>query len=198
MASNIQQHALRRLQNERKKIPKDGVDIGFFATIRNETDILTWDVFIRGSKHSVYDGIVLHAEMVFPIDYPMNPPKMKFLSPMHHPNIYKDGSVCISILHKAGDDPTGYEPANERWSPVQCIRTIVLSVIVILNEPNTDSPADIDAAKERNKNKDDYEQKVREMAKLNHLEYADVISKCKMISDEEKEIIKVCLYKKIE
>ena len=35
--------------------------------------------------------------------------------------MYKDGRVCISILHSAGDDPHGYETAAERWSPVQSV-----------------------------------------------------------------------------
>lgn len=35
--------------------------------------------------------------------------------------VYKDGRVCISILHSAGDDPHGYETAAERWSPVQSV-----------------------------------------------------------------------------
>ena len=42
--------------------------------------------------------------MTFPQDFPINPPEMKFVTPMWHPNIYDDGRVCISILHKA-DDP---------------------------------------------------------------------------------------------
>jgi len=37
--------------------------------------------------------------------------------------VYKDGRVCISILHTAGDDPHGYETAAERWSPVQSAST---------------------------------------------------------------------------
>lgn len=35
--------------------------------------------------------------------------------------VYSDGKVCISILHPPGDDPNGYECANERWSPVHTV-----------------------------------------------------------------------------
>lgn len=31
--------------------------------------------------------------------------------------VYKDGRVCISILHPPGDDPNMYEKSSERWSP---------------------------------------------------------------------------------
>ena len=35
--------------------------------------------------------------------------------------MYKDGTVCISILHPPGDDPNHYESSSERWSPVQSV-----------------------------------------------------------------------------
>ena len=86
--------------------------------------------------------------MVFPKDYPNNPPSVRFVSEMWHPNVYNDGKVCISILHAPGDDPLGYEQANERWSPVQTVETIMLSIISMLSSPNDESPANIDAAKQ--------------------------------------------------
>ncbi len=46
--------------------------------------------------------------------------------------MYPDGRVCISILHSPGDDPLGYETAAERWSPVQSIEKILLSVVSML------------------------------------------------------------------
>ena len=49
-----------------------------------------------------------------------------------HLLVYPDGRVCISILHSPGDDPLGYETAAERWSPVQSIEKILLSVVSML------------------------------------------------------------------
>ena len=46
--------------------------------------------------------------------------------------VYADGNVCISILHTPGDDPTMYEQASERWSPVQSVEKVILSVISML------------------------------------------------------------------
>jgi hypothetical protein len=48
------------------------------------------------------------------------------------PPVYPDGTVCISILHTPGDDPTMYEQASERWSPVQSVEKVILSVISML------------------------------------------------------------------
>lgn len=46
--------------------------------------------------------------------------------------MYADGNVCISILHSPGDDPNMYELASERWSPVQSVEKVILSVISML------------------------------------------------------------------
>jgi len=46
--------------------------------------------------------------------------------------VYPDGRVCISILHAPGDDPMGYESSAERWSPVQSVEKILLSVVSML------------------------------------------------------------------
>lgn len=55
--------------------------------------------------------------------------------------------MCISILHPAGADPLGYESANERWTPAHSIEKILLSVMSLLGDPNSISPANVDAAK---------------------------------------------------
>jgi len=61
--------------------------------------------------------------------------------------VYPSGEVCISILHPPEEDKYGYESAAERWSPVQGPESILLSVISMLNSPNDESPADVEAAR---------------------------------------------------
>lgn len=85
---------------------------------------------------------------------------MKFISDIFHPNIDKNGDVCISILHEAGDDKYGYEQACERWLPVHTVETILLSVISMLADPNYESPANVDAAKEWRENPTEFRKKV--------------------------------------
>lgn len=40
----------------------------------------------------------------------------------------------------------GYETAAERWSPVQNVEKILISVVSMLAEPNPESAANVDAA----------------------------------------------------
>ena len=88
----------------------------------------------------------LQAIMKFPQDYPYSPPSIRFITKVWHPNVYENGDLCISILHPAVDDPQSGELPCERWNPTQNVRTILLSVISLLNEPNTFSPANVDAS----------------------------------------------------
>lgn len=77
-----------------------------------------------------------------------------------HP-VYPNGTVCISILHPPGDDPLHYEAASERWSPVQGVRSVLLSVLSMLAEPNVESGADVECCKLYRDNKEEFENRVR-------------------------------------
>ncbi|VDM40076.1 unnamed protein product [Toxocara canis] len=121
-----------------KKSPVEG----FSAGLRGDgDDIYKWECDVIFSE-----GGLFKAELDFPKDYPQRPPKMRFTSEIWHPNIDKEGNVCISILHQPGDDQWGYEKPEERWLPVHTVETILLSVISMLAEPNCNSPANVDAA----------------------------------------------------
>lgn len=70
--------------------------------------------------------------------------------------VFADGKVCISILHPPGNDPMGYELSAERWSPVQSVEKILLSVVSMLAEPNDESGANVDAAKMWRENREEF------------------------------------------
>jgi len=112
-------------------------------------NVFEWEVMLMLDDEcgGLYGGGCFRAKLLFPSEYPLMPPKMKFLTPIFHPNIYAGGEVCISILHPPEEDKYGYESAAERWSPVQTPETILLSVISMLSSPNDESPANIEAGK---------------------------------------------------
>jgi ubiquitin-conjugating enzyme E2 G1 len=78
--------------------------------------------------------------------------------------VYPDGKVCISILHPPGTDQfNSGETADERWRPILGVESIILSVISMLNDPNINSPANIDAAVEYRDHRDNYVKKVKKL-----------------------------------
>ncbi|KAI5780766.1 ubiquitin-conjugating enzyme/RWD-like protein [Geopyxis carbonaria] len=152
--------ANKRLLKEYKELIRESPE-GVCAGPIDEDNLLEWECLIRGPDDTPFEGGVFPATLSFPKDYPLNPPMMKFTCEMFHPNIYKDGTVCISILHSPGDDPNQYEDASERWSPIQSVEKILISVMSMLAEPNDESGANIDASKVWRNDRKDYEKRVR-------------------------------------
>ena len=139
-------------------------DLGLSVGLVDENNFYKWSVVIFGPTETIYEGGFFRAILDFPEDYPNNPPKMQFTTKMWHPNIYKDGRVCISILHPPGTDKFNeQEKAEERWRPSLGAEEILLSVISMLNDPNPDSPANIDAAVMFRNNREEYNSKVRSL-----------------------------------
>lgn len=130
---------------ELKRLEDEPVE-GFTISLVNDSNLYEWKCIIFGPPDTIYAGAYFKALMRFPYDYPYSPPSFRFLNKMYHPNIYDNGEVCISILHPPIDDPQSGELPSERWNPTQTVRTVLLSVISLLMEPNTSSPANVDAS----------------------------------------------------
>ena len=94
-----------------------------------EDNLRYFNVVIAGPSDSPYEGGVFKLELFLPADYPMAPPKVRFLTKMYHPNIDKLGRICLDIL-------------KDKWSPALQIRTVLLSIQALLSAPNPDDPLD--------------------------------------------------------
>jgi ubiquitin-conjugating enzyme E2 R len=145
-ASNaVSSSAVRALALELKSLQEDPLE-GIRSRLVNEDNIFEWEVALFGPPDTLYQGGYFKAHMKFPSDYPYSPPSVRFITKVWHPNVYENGDLCISILHPPVDDPHSGELPCERWNPTQNVRTILLSVVSLLNEPNTYSPANVDAS----------------------------------------------------
>ena len=70
-------------------------------------------------------------------------------------------------MHPPGiDEFNEQESADERWRPIFGVESILLSVISMLNDPNIDSPANIDAAKNFRDDIESYTKKVKKLTSL--------------------------------
>uniref|UniRef100_A0A7S2SCM5 UBC core domain-containing protein n=1 Tax=Mucochytrium quahogii TaxID=96639 RepID=A0A7S2SCM5_9STRA len=109
-------------------------------------NIFEWVIYVIGPPGTFYDGGCYRAIMRFPVDYPMSPPSVQFTSKVMHPNVYRDGKVCITTLQIMSSDARETESVLF-WRPVLGVEQAVISVVSLLSDPNVDDPANTDAAK---------------------------------------------------
>lgn len=57
-------------------------------------------------------GGVFKLELFLPDDYPMTPPKIRFLTKIFHPNVDKLGRICLDVLKS--ESPRGSEDPQLR------------------------------------------------------------------------------------
>jgi ubiquitin-conjugating enzyme E2 G1 len=153
--------ALRHVMARFREYNKDPID-GFFC--EPSDDVLKWKFTLLGPHNTPFEGEILKGTITFPTNFPNVPPVIQFTSQIYHPNIYQDGKVCMSILHDTREE-NFYDRPEEKWLPVHTIQSIVLSMLLIIQEPNIESPANLEAAKLMRENKIQYYRKLRKMFK---------------------------------
>lgn len=63
-----------------------------------EENIFVWHANLYGgAEGSPYHGGIFHFELVFPQDYPSNPPYARLLTELPHPHVIND-RICMDIL----------------------------------------------------------------------------------------------------
>ncbi|CCW71440.1 unnamed protein product [Phytomonas sp. Hart1] len=110
-------------------------------------------VIIRGPPQSCYEGGTFHLELFLPEDYPMVPPKVRFLTKIYHPNVDKIGRICLDII-------------KDKWSPALLINKVLLSIQILMSSPNPDDPLANDVADHWKRNEADALETAREWTRL--------------------------------
>ncbi|TIA74901.1 hypothetical protein E3P92_00403 [Wallemia ichthyophaga] len=135
----------KRILKEAERLQVDAPE-GIKAS-PSEQDIRYFDVSIQGPDGSPFEKGIFSLELWLPSSYPMEPPRVRFLTKIYHPNIDKLGRICLDILkgELRRELPLKLIPAD-KWSPALQIRTVLLSIQALLSAPNPDDPLANDVA----------------------------------------------------
>ena len=145
---------IKRLAGDLKNLKKKPIE-GITAGLIDENDLTKWKGRVEGAKGTPFEGGYFHFKIDIPENYPFEPPEVKMITKVYHPNINsKTGSICVNILKKGV------------WVPTNSIQSVLLSLQGLLSNPNTKDPLMGDINKVYLNNIDKYNETVREWVKL--------------------------------
>lgn len=84
---------------------------------------------IIGAADTPYAGGVFRLRVSIPVEYPLRPPAVRFLTKIYHPNIDTQGRICLDTLNM---------PPKGAWKPSLNIATVLASVQLLMSHPNAD------------------------------------------------------------
>ncbi|XP_002168321.2 ubiquitin-conjugating enzyme E2-22 kDa [Hydra vulgaris] len=112
---------IRSEEVSKNNIKLELVDGASFTKLKGE---------IVGPPDTPYENGRFKLDINIPETYPFNPPKIKFLTKIWHPNISSvTGAICLDVL-------------KDQWAAAMTLRTVLLSIQSLLASPEPDDPQD--------------------------------------------------------
>lgn len=124
-SSVISKQTAKRLIKDIKQLQKDPIEGIYY--IHDDKDMLKGTALIIGPSDTPYEDGYYLFKFIFPTDYPFTPPKVTYHTndgiTRMHPNLYKNGKVCLSVLNTWNGDS---------WTSCQTISSILVVLRSIL------------------------------------------------------------------
>ncbi|KAG4070923.1 hypothetical protein HA402_001360 [Bradysia odoriphaga] len=149
-----QQIKAARIAKEVKQLNNGTKQHGLSTELKDDTLTITFS----GPKETLFHSEIFDLNVRFDDRYPFSPPRIRLLTKIYHPNIDKDGKICLNILTM---------PPEGAYNPTMTVESIVLSVQLLLTTPNPYDPLRSDAASDFLLNKPIYETKVKQQIEEN-------------------------------
>ena len=157
----------KRLHDEFSNLSKEPLfSLGCTVGLNND-NIYQWRVTMRGPKDSLYKEGLFYIELAFPENYPESPPKIRFLTPIYHLNVFSGadnnlGRVCPNFI--------------TCWKPSTNAKEILTKLYTIFYKNDLENAFDLDKKEEYKKHYDLFRAKALFFTK----KYASPLSKIKI------------------
>jgi len=99
----------------------------------DESDLFLWTAQLKGPAGTPYEQGLFQLQIKCPQTYPLAPPRVKFVTPIFHPNVlFNTGEICLDILKP------------DSWTPAWTLLTVCRAICALLSHPEADSPLNCD------------------------------------------------------
>lgn len=124
--------AAKRLRKELQTLQKSKNDDDDIYLHADPNNLLHWHAWLRGPPDTPFEGGVFQLDIRCGTEYPLAPPNIRFVTGVFHPNVHKNGDICLDILKK-------------EWSPAWGLLSACRAVLALMSDPEADSPLNCDA-----------------------------------------------------
>ncbi|XP_020217779.1 protein PEROXIN-4 [Cajanus cajan] len=122
-----------RLLKEHKEVQREKAVDPDIQLVCDDSSIFKWTALIKGPSETPFEGGVFQLAFSVPEQYPLQPPQVRFLTKIFHPNVhFKTGEICLDILKNA-------------WSPAWTLQSVCRAIIALMAHPEPDSPLNCDS-----------------------------------------------------
>jgi len=133
------------------RVQKDLTELDLPSTMKinfpDSANQLNFELIITPDE-GMYKGGAFKFTFAINPNYPHEPPKVKCVQKIYHPNVDLEGNVCLNIL-------------REDWKPVLNLNSITVGLQFLFLEPNADDPLNKEAAEELRKDRSKFAKDVK-------------------------------------
>ncbi|XP_046912706.2 ubiquitin-conjugating enzyme E2 S [Dermatophagoides farinae] len=148
---NLAPNVLRKISKELAeliKTPPEGIKV-----IPNEEDVSDIQAIVEGPAGTPYQNGAFRVKLLLGKSFPSAPPKGYFQTKIFHPNVSRNGEICVNTLKKD-------------WNENMGIKHILLVIKCLLIVPNPESALNEDAAKLLLEDYDEYYRRAKMITEI--------------------------------
>lgn len=132
----VTQKCIKRILKDLKNLDVESLKNNNIYYYHDEENIMKGYVMIIGPQDTLYEYGYYFFEINFTNEYPFKPPKVIYKTndgeTRFHPNLYRSGKVCLSLLNTW---------RGESWSSCQTLTSVLLTLVTLLvKEPFLNEP----------------------------------------------------------
>lgn len=164
---NLSPHVIRQIYKELCDLtqnPLEGIRV-----VYNEEDITCVQADIDGPMDTPYYGGSFRIRLQLGKSFPTLPPKGFFVTKIFHPNVGRNGEICVNTLKKD-------------WNQDLGIKHILLTIKCLLIVPNPESALNEEAGKMLLDAYEDYCRRAKMFTEI-HAPRAKVVNRCESNTD---------------